>query len=445
MPAYSLRSFTLLLIAQSISMFGTSLTGFSLGVWVFEEVGSATIYAMIALANAIPLVLLSPIAGAIVDRMNRKIIIISAQLASFAITAALMFLFSIDLLRPWHIIALVALNSVFLAFVLPAVTATVPLMVHKEQLTRANGMIALAAGIIQLVSPAIAGNLYESFGLDTIFTIDLCTYVVALLAVILTFIPQPCPLETARNKDENILAFLQTGWDYLHANPGLKYAMLFYSAVVSMLLGMGVMIQPMILAFSNASVMGFIMSFAGIGMLFGSIVMIALKDINRHMPMIFAATFVAGTLCTLAPISTTPWILAVSGFFILSCFPIYDANNRALLQRKVHSNMIGRIIGLRNFALGICNALVLLVGGFVTDHIFTPAMQADGWLAPYFSGIYGTGNGRGMALTISILGLTTLGLGVIAWLTNSVRKLDTLLEDIETPVLDEDAILKGHA
>lgn len=444
MPAYSMRSFTILLIAQSISMFGTSITGFALGVWAYKEAESATIFAMIALANVIPLVLLSPIAGAIVDRVNRKIIILASQLASFGITAALMLLYSMDYLMPWHIIALVALNSAFLAFVLPAVTATIPLMVHKEELTRANGMIALAGGIIQLVSPAISGVLYESVGLDSIFTIDLCTYVVAILTVILTFIPQPCPIETAKNKDENIFLFLKTGWTYLNATPGLKYTLLFYSTVVAMLMGMSVMIQPMILAFTNADVLGYIMSFAGMGMLFGSIVMIALKNINRHMPMIFAATFVTGALAILAPMSTTPWVLAIAGFFILSCFPVYDANNRALLQRKVHSNMMGRMIGLRNFALGICNAVVLLSIGFLSDHVFKPSMSAEGWLSPYLSSLYGSGEGRGIALTISLLGLLTLLFGLVAWSVKSVRKLDSLMADIETPVLDEDAILKGH-
>ncbi len=444
MPAYSLRSFTILLIAQSISMFGTSITGFALGVWVFKEVGSVTIYAMIALANAIPLVLLSPIAGAFVDRMNRKLIILSAQIASFAITASLMLLYSMDLLMPWHIIALVALNSIFLAFVLPAITATIPLMVHKEQLTRANGMIALAGGIIQLVSPAISGYLYESVGLDTIFTIDLCTYVVSLITIILTFIPQPCPIETAKNKDENILVFLKTGWDYLNANPGLKYTMFLYSTVVAMLMGMSVMIQPMILSFTSANIMGYIMSFAGIGMLFGSVLMIALKNINRHIPMIFVATLVAGTFSMLAPISMTPWVLGICGFFILSCFPVYDANNRALIQRKVHSNMIGRVIGLRNFAMGICNGMVLLGAGFLSDNVFIPSMMDDGWLTPYLSGIYGSGDGRGIALTISLLGLITLIAGILAWFIKSIRQLDTLMEDIETPVMEEDAILKTH-
>lgn len=445
MPAYSIRAFVILLVAQSISMFGTSITGFALGVWIYEEAGSATIYTMIAFANAIPLVLLSPIAGAIVDRMNRKILILVSQLVSFAITAGMMFLYSIDALQPWHIIALVALNSAFLAFVLPAITATIPLMVPKDLLIRANGMIALSLGIIQLVSPAISGMLYKSVGLDTIFTIDLFTYMVALMAVILTFIPQPCPITTARNRDENLLVFLKEGWDYINAQRGLKLLLFFYAIEVSMLLGMSILTQPMMLGFTRPDVMGVVMSFAGLGMLFGSLLMIMLKNIHRHMPMIFAATFVAGSLSIIAPISRNAWVLAACGFLILSCFPVYDANNRALLQRKVHSNMMGRVVGLRNFTSGICNGIVLLGSGYLSDTVLQPAMQAGGWLHEWLAPVYGSGNGRGIAVTISLMGMLTLLLGIWAWMTKNLRNIDRLMEDIETPVLEEDAILKGHA
>lgn len=444
MPSYSMKSFTMLLVAQSISMFGTSLTGFALGVWVFEQVGSTTIYVMIALANAIPLVLLSPLAGAIVDRINRKLVILGSQIASFMVTAVLILLFSMDMLQPWHIIALVALNSVFLAFVLPAITATIPLMVPKEKLIQANGMIALATGVIQLASPAISGSLYHSVGLDTIFIIDLCTYVITLLTIVFTFIPQPCPLETAKNKSASLFLFLKEGWIFLQAHKGLEHAMLFYSITVSLLLGMSIMIQPMILAFSTPQTLGYIMSTAGVGMLFGSLIMIALNNINRHMPMILVATLIAGLIASVAPLSTSPWVLAMCGFLILSCFPVYDANNRALLQRKVDANMIGRIIGLRNFALGIGNGVVLIGSGLLSDYVLTPAMQHNTTMQALFTPLYGEEAGRGIAITISLLGLCTIAIGLAATFTKRIRQLDVDMPDVETPVMEDDVILKYH-
>jgi len=425
-------------------MFGTSLTGFALGVWVFEQVGSTTIFILIALANVIPLVLLSPLAGAVVDRVNRKLVILGSQIASFLVTAALMLLFTMDMLQPWHIIALVALNSVFLAFVLPAITATIPLMVPKEKLIQANGMISLATGIIQLASPAISGFLYHSVGLDTIFTIDLFTYMITLLVIIFTFIPQPSAIDINKTPRESLLSSLKEGWAFLQAHKGLEYAMLFYSITVSLLLGMSIMIQPMILAFSSAQTLGYIMSTAGMGMVAGSVMMIALTNINRHIPMILIATIIAGSIAMLAPMSTSPWLLAACGFMILCCFPVYDANNRALLQRKVEAHMIGRIMGLRNFALGIGNGIVLVGSGLLSDYVLTPAMKQPGMIKTMMTPLYGSEGGRGIAITISLLGLCTLMVGLAAALTPRIRNLDSTMPDVETAILEDDVILKYH-
>ncbi len=437
MPTTSIKPFTILLIAQAISIFGTSLTGFAMGVWVFRDVGSVTIFFMIALAHGIPLVLLSPLAGAVVDRVNRKRIILTAQLAALSMTALLMFLFISKLLQPWHIITLVALNSVFQSFVWPSVTATIPLMVPKEQLTRANGMIAMAFGIIHLTSPAVSGTLYDKVGIEMIFIIDLATYACSFAAVLLMHIPQPCQIEAHKMREESLFKSIQDGWYYLNDNSNLKHLIVFYAAVASILMAMGVMVQPMILSFTTPQKMGFILSVAGCGVFAGSLVMITLRSINHHMPIIISAAFCAGFFCLLTPISKTPWVLAIGGFFIMSCFPIFDANNRALLQRKVEPNMLGRVIGLRNFTLGMTRFFMMLITGLIVDHYFEPAMQADGFLSPVLGDIYGIGKGRGIALLISLLGGITIILACIALYSRSIRKIDTIVDDFHDEEIDK--------
>src|SRR5690554_4287353 len=138
MQPKSIKSFVFIFIAQSISIFGSSLTAFALGVWIYQEVGSTIIYALIAFANVMPMVLLSFFAGTLIDRMNRKKVMLVSQLASLCIALLLMGLYWQNALEPWHIIALVALNSFFMAFMMPAISATIPLMVPTGQLTRVN-------------------------------------------------------------------------------------------------------------------------------------------------------------------------------------------------------------------------------------------------------------------------------------------------------------------
>lgn len=429
MPTRSFKHFSILLAAQAVSIFGTSLTGFALGVWVFKEIGSVTIFFLIALANGIPMVLLSPLAGAVVDRVSRKKVMLSAQVAAFTITGILLLLYSQQLLQPWHIIALVGINSVFLAFVWPAVNATIPLMVPAAKLTRANGMISMAFGMIHLTSPAISGTLYDKAGIQVILLIDLATYVFAFTTVLLMPIPQPSGMEKAASRATSIVQSMQEGWRYLIGNASLKYLTLFYSLVAGILISMGVMIQPMLLSITTPQTMGFILSAAGSGVFFGSLLMISLKNVNRHMPIILVATFCAGTACLLTPISKTPWVLALGGFLIMSCFPIFDANNRSLLQRKVDAEMLGRVIGLRNFTLGSARFAMMLVTGLLVDNLLEPSMLQGGSLVPLFGDIFGSGKGRGIALALSLFGSVILLLALLALWMRPLRQLDELLED----------------
>lgn len=426
MPSQSFKSFTFILIAQSVAIFGSTLTAYGLGIWLYEEVGSVTIYALIAFANAMPVVLLSPIAGTVVDRINRKLAIVVSQIASVLVMLLLLVLFWFNSLSPWHIIALVALNACFVSFVIPAISATIPLMVAKSKLTQANGMIALAFGLIQLASPAISGSLYQHFGLKTIFFINIATFALAITAVLMTHIPQP---QSIIDKNEKLQSSLIHGLQFIFSIKSLSLNILYYSLIAAVMVSMGIMVQPMLLALTDAQTMGLIMSFAASGLILGSAAMIFCKDVKHHMPIILTATFVAGLACLLTPMTHNIWLLTLGGFLIMASYPLFEANNRAILQRKIDPAILGRVIGWRNFSLGICQALLLIVAGLLADNFFEPGMLKDGLLTPLFGDLFGVGKGRGIAVFLSILGVVILTVSFLAWLTPALRYMDKIMED----------------
>ena len=363
------------------------------------------------------------------------------------ITASLALLYWADALKPWHIIALVALNSCFNAFVLPSVSAIVPLMVSKADLTRANGMIALAFGIIELITPALAGIIYTQVGMQMIFYIDLATFAAGLVALVLVTIPQPkfkTAEEAEKAKSQSLWQSIAEGWHYLRQEPSLLAMIVFYSAIAAILVAIGIMVQPMILGFTNAQNMGIIMSCAATGVLLGSSLMIALKNIQTHMPMILTVTLIVAVGCIVTPIFTTPWVIAVGGFVMMCCFPIFDTNNRALFQRKVEATKIGRVVGLRNFALGIGQSIMLIIAGPVADGVFEPAMQSGGFLVPYFADIYGVGQGRGIAVMISMLGCLMTVLVLIAIAVKRIRCIDSLIDDADSQVGEQEETVFKH-
>lgn len=182
--------------------------------------------------------------------------------------------------------------------------------------------------------------------------------------------------------------------------------------------------------------MGFIMSFAGSGIILGSAWMIFMKDVRHHMPIILIATFLAGIACIITPIFKAPILLALGGFLIMCCYPIFEANNRALLQRKIDPAILGRVIGWRNFTMGIAQSIVLLGSGLVVDNYFEPAMAADGPFAELFGYVYGVGKGRGIALFLSLLGVLILLTVAFASFFKPLRRMDNLMADHIEPALE---------
>lgn len=422
--------FRFLLLGQVIALFGSSLSGFALGVFAYKEVGSASIYTAIALANILPMFLLSPLAGAVVDKFPRKWIVLSANLATLCVISILYILASENLLTPLKIIGLVTLNSVFAAFVLPSVSASIPLMVPSDKLSKANGLIALALGLVELATPAMAGILYKHMGLAFILSSNFVVLLIAMAILLVCHVPTPKEIQktadTEHEQPQGLWASLNDTIQFLWQNPSFSRLVFFYAIVVSLTLAIAILVQPMLLGMTDAQTMGFVLSFASSGILFGSLFMMLAKQSEKHIPLILVAALFVGLSSMIIPVLTTPWMIALGGFFVMCCHPIFDSNFRTLFQRKIDAAMLGRVIGIRNFVLGFSQSILFLLVGPLSDHLFEPAMQADGWLQPTFGEFYGSGQGRGIALLISILGLFIVIATLSSLLSRYFKAADSL-------------------
>jgi MFS family permease len=146
----SMRSFFILWLGQVISVIGSDLTGFALGVWVFQRTGSVTQFTLIVICTVAPGILLSPLVGALVDRWDRRLIMILSNVASGVSTFVIALLFFVGALQLWHIWILMAAISTSTAFLLPSYSASIALIVPQRHLGRASGLVQFgqAAGEI---------------------------------------------------------------------------------------------------------------------------------------------------------------------------------------------------------------------------------------------------------------------------------------------------------
>src|SRR5215216_7140935 len=176
---------------QALSLFGSALVQFSLIWWLTQKSGSATVLAIATLVGMLPQIVIGPFAGALVDRWNRRIIMIVADGTIAAFSLLLAYLFATGTVQVWHVYAIMAVRALGGAFHFPAMSASTPLMVPKEQLTRINGLNQALQGVNSLAAPPLGALLLGILTTQGVLLIDVGTAMLAILPLLFIPIPQP--------------------------------------------------------------------------------------------------------------------------------------------------------------------------------------------------------------------------------------------------------------
>lgn len=219
--SHGMRTFVVVWFGQLVSTIGSGLTGFAFGVWVYQETGSTTLFAMNMLAYAIPNLVVAPFAGALVDRWDRRKVMIMSDTGAGLATLFVAALLVTSNLEVWHVFVATAVSATFTTFQWPAYSATTTLLVPKEQLGRAGGMVQIGEAVSQLIAPAAAGGLFITTGLQGVVMIDFVTYLIAVGTLLLVRFPQPETTKEGEESKGSLLSEAVYGWKYIAARSGL--------------------------------------------------------------------------------------------------------------------------------------------------------------------------------------------------------------------------------
>lgn len=271
-----------------ISITGSGLTYFALGVRVFQDTGSVTQYAFILVFTVLPRLFIGPIGGVLTDRWNRRHVMIISDVGAGLATVAILVLSATNNLQIWHIYVATAVNSAFAAFQLPAYLAASTQLVPKDRIEQAAGMVQLGEATT-IIAPLFAGFLLPVVGLNGILAIDFGTFLFALITLLLVRFPNVAATAAGSAARSGIVGEIIHAWRHLAAKPGLM-ALLGFFAVSNFLVGsVEVLVTPLILILADERTLGVILFAGGIGVLVGSIVMSVWAGPSRRMYTIFGA------------------------------------------------------------------------------------------------------------------------------------------------------------
>ena len=423
-----MKTFFIIWGGQLISMLGSGLTNFALGVWIFDQTKQATPFAITVLLGTIPRVLLLAFAGSIADRFNRRRIMIAADFLSALLTLSIFFLLNAGGLQLWHVYALAALGSILSAFQEPAYTASISMIVPKEKLGNANGMVQMGQALSSVFTPLMAGALFVSIGFNGIILIDFVTFFFAVGALLLVRIPQP--ERTSEYKDKNVWQDMQLGWNYLYERKGLLGLLLYYAMVNFLLNWSAVLLIPMVLSRFTPNTLGIIQTVMGAGMLAGSIIMSSWGGAKKRIPTAIGFIAIGVSGMVIAGLQPNPWLIGAGLFILMFSVPLASGNSQVVFQTKVPHELQGRVFSVRSTISQSMMPLAFLTAGPLADKFFEPLMQEGGTLANTFIGqIIGTGAGRGIGLMAIIAGLIGILVSMIVYANPRIRNVEEELPD----------------
>jgi len=433
--------FSLVWLGQFVSLIGSQMTRFGLTIWAWQVTGRATALALVGLFSLVPMLIFSPIAGAVVDRWSRKKLMILGDLVAGVSTIFLLILFLIGEMELWHIYLVAVVSGTGEAFQRPAYMAAISTMIPKKHYGRAQGMIGMVASATSIIAPMAAGALLGFIGINGIMFIDVGTFLFAISMLLLVRIPQP--VETSEGKKARGSMWRESAFGFrflLDRRPLLIMLMSFATLNLVLTFAFSIM-APMILARTgtNEVMLATVMTFFGIGGVAGGAVMSIFGTPMKRVRGLYLS--ILGSMLlgpTLLGIGSSLPLWAAGAFFVVFFAQFASGTSGVIWQTKVPHDVQGRVFAYRGMIASIASPIGMILAGTLADYVFEPMMQVGNWGANAFGQLVGTGPGAGMGLMMVLAGGVGVILGLSGFIIPSIRNLETLIPDCELESEPED-------
>jgi MFS transporter, DHA3 family, macrolide efflux protein len=418
----TMRTFLLIWFGQVVSLLGSSLTKFALSVWVFQLTNSVTEYGLISVFTIVPVIIISPVAGMIVDRWNQRYCMLLSDLLASMATVTIATLLAIGKLEIWHIYVASIVKSSCDALQSPAYTSAITKLVPDKYLSNASGLINLGKSITQLLSPILAGILITTIQIQGVIIVDIISFLIAV--VTLAFAKVPVSKIRDKHIADNWRSAIFYGWTYIKSKPSL-FALLLLTAAINFSIGfVEVLVTPLVLSFASAATLGIVFSIGGSGMLLGSLVMSFGRASKHYMRNIFTFMLLCGVSIFTAGLKPEVSLFTFAAFLFFFGIPILYGSIQVIFQKKVPPDLQGRVFSINSTVASSFLPLAFLIAGPLADKVFEPLMRVDGPLAGSVGKIIGVGAGRGMGLMFIVMGLLIIVATFAAYMYRPLRNVE---------------------
>ena len=420
------RKFVLIWFGQFLSILGSGLTSFGLSVWIFYSTGAATPFALSFLCSILPAVLFAPFAGSFADRKKRKAIIMVTDSVDALLKVIMAILLYTDTMQVWMVYPIMFLSSTLSTFQGPAFNASIPMIVEREHIGRANGMLQLSQAAQSMIAPILAGALYPFLKLQGLLVIDFVSFTFAIITIAVVAIPQE-KIEQIDGQPKSMIGLAYKdfafSFNYLRKIDKLMshiavFAILNFIANMCMIL-----VGPMILCNYDSTTYGLIQTIYGVAMIIGGLIASVLPEAKNKVSRMFGVLILSGVGLIITGISPK-WICIALGMFVFYLMvPYANTLFQTIFQTSVESTMLGRAGAVVNALLKLVSPIACVLAGPLADNVFGPMMMENGLLGKSFvGGLIGSGIGRGSGMIFIICGMILSAICIVMLLQTRSKK-----------------------
>jgi DHA3 family macrolide efflux protein-like MFS transporter len=426
-------------LGQLISSLGSGLTTFALGVYIFQATHSVTQFSVIVVFGSLPGILLAPLAGVLADRWNRGTAMAVSQAGSALCVLSMSLLLMMGRLDLWEICLAVAAGSVFHSLQWTSFSAATTGLVPKASLGRASGMVQLAQTMSLILSPLIAGPLIMLIPIGAILLLDVLSYFVAFMTVVLVPIPNP-PRTIAKTENTTMAVEMKQGWNYIRERHGLFYLLLFFTATNFAMAVTYVLITPMMLSFASPMVLSRIISAFGLGLVISGVVMSLWRGPSARIRVVLWVVFFQGLGLLLCGVHQNTWLIAAGLCIVGLGIPIVNACTQAIWQTKTAPEIQGRVFAVRRMLVQAAAPVAYLIAGPLADRVFGPLLAVGGAWTNSVGRVIGVGPSRGIAFLFILAGAMVTLTAIVSWMARPLRQIESDVPD----ALQEPHVIAGE-
>lgn len=363
-----MRRFFVMWTGQAFSLLGSALVQWALMFWLAVTTASPLVLAIAAVMGLLPQVLISPIAGAYVDRLNRKRVMVLADLLTALSTLILMVPFALGSVELWHVFLVMFFRSAMQAFHWPAMQASTTLMVPEDQLARIGGLNQSIMGVSSILGPAFGAALYVAFQMHLVLAVDVVTAAIAIFALVIVRIPE---IRKVTERRSTVLDDMTEAYRYLRSWKGAFIVVAVFSVV-------NFLITPAFTFFNLLTLYHFgqgpyeaalIDVVAGIGMIVGGLALGFWGGTKRKIVTCMGALSASGGgVLLIGLLPPDSFIVAViATLFIGATLSIVNGTIMAIMQKGIRVDMQGRVFALLGSLASGMSPLGLAISGPVSD------------------------------------------------------------------------------